>query len=731
MKKLLLVILLFIPLLIIAQTTASIFAVTTEKKILISEPDQQAHSLIFGARTVNSVIINWQNPIEIPDGYIILGKAGSEVDNFPVDGIEYTANSTFGSGSLIGIGNYVLGNVSSGVTLTLVVSGLTSNATTYHYRIMAYNGSGSNIKYRTFDEKGHLWVSSTSPGSGTIGACRDEDGTLSLTSGENIYYSFDDGVSWVLGANIPGAAIHSCDCAEGGTLLDNSGNPVDKIWVYPDHNSGSGKVYVIYTAQLSATVVEIADGGDSEWNSVAYNPLTSNVVLVADDGTNRIGILANGKTPTFVTTHNSTQWASVTATPGASDGTEFLAVAKNPGVSGFPFMKRVSGVWSLKAGPVSKNYHMVRYMPELGVTGVTSADGTGNDFLYSTDFFESYIEVAETGAYGAFNYDPETKRVVAVSRTANQPIKISTDFIEWEDITNPNATSIWFNVLPTEHGFLINASSGGLLTSKTFPSNTGSKKSYPSYYNNWLTELIVEGYTAPSSTIQAKGQEFVATVDEISTNFISSKVLRMWIMAQDGSANTFKIDLVSPTTEANELIEVGSNTFVSGDGWSGNGTNGYLRTQFIPTSWSAATNAGIVWVLSTDQTGTLFEIGSTGTGGSTSRVLVNTHATGNTVGTVALNSGNSASDANASSVSFWALKRDGISSTLYKNGVIFDGTLAAVGTRSDREIYLGAHNSAGTAASFTTRRFKLFIITTSLTDAEVLSIYNAWLIYTN
>lgn len=58
----------------------------------------------------------------------------------PVNGTNYSANSTYGSGSLLGTGNYVVMN-GSGNTVT--VTGLTPG-TTYYFKVFEYNGTSVN-----------------------------------------------------------------------------------------------------------------------------------------------------------------------------------------------------------------------------------------------------------------------------------------------------------------------------------------------------------------------------------------------------------------------------------------------------------------------------------------------------------------------------------------------------------------------------------------------------------
>lgn len=75
---------------------------------------------------------------------ICLMKSGSAVNANPANGSTYTANTTFGSGSQIGTGNYVVALGSGPVTVT----GLTAE-TVYYISVFELTGSGGSTVYNT------------------------------------------------------------------------------------------------------------------------------------------------------------------------------------------------------------------------------------------------------------------------------------------------------------------------------------------------------------------------------------------------------------------------------------------------------------------------------------------------------------------------------------------------------------------------------------------------------
>ncbi len=74
---------------------------------------------------------------------IVIGRINGPVTSVPVDGASYVANSTFGSGTLMAPGEYV---VYAGGGNTVTVNGLLPT-TNYEFRSFEYNGSGCTINY--------------------------------------------------------------------------------------------------------------------------------------------------------------------------------------------------------------------------------------------------------------------------------------------------------------------------------------------------------------------------------------------------------------------------------------------------------------------------------------------------------------------------------------------------------------------------------------------------------
>lgn len=101
-----------------------------------------AKDLVFTDATSTSLTFNWTNGNLA--SRIVLMKSGSAVNSDPVNSTTYTASNTFGSGSQIGTGNYVV-NIGSG---PVTVTGLTANIR-YYVAVYGFSGSAGAESYLT------------------------------------------------------------------------------------------------------------------------------------------------------------------------------------------------------------------------------------------------------------------------------------------------------------------------------------------------------------------------------------------------------------------------------------------------------------------------------------------------------------------------------------------------------------------------------------------------------
>jgi len=112
---------------------------------LLACPTAAADNLVITPLGTNGCSINWQNGNG--ERRILVGKQSTEVDRFPIDGLSYTANSTFGTGSNLGNGNYVLYD---GTANNFNVYGLDYTAN-YSFRVFEYNQNNNTGNYKLYN----------------------------------------------------------------------------------------------------------------------------------------------------------------------------------------------------------------------------------------------------------------------------------------------------------------------------------------------------------------------------------------------------------------------------------------------------------------------------------------------------------------------------------------------------------------------------------------------------
>ena len=118
-------------------------AATASAETDCTSPTLQASNIVFTLTGTNRITLSWERGNG--QGNLLVVRGTNAVSADPADGSTYTGNASYGSGSHLGGGNYVM-YVGTGTTLT--VNGLVPN-TTYHFRVYEYNGSSSGIDYNT------------------------------------------------------------------------------------------------------------------------------------------------------------------------------------------------------------------------------------------------------------------------------------------------------------------------------------------------------------------------------------------------------------------------------------------------------------------------------------------------------------------------------------------------------------------------------------------------------
>jgi len=121
-----------------SSTTATASASTS-----CTEPTMQASNIVFDTIATNFITLSWENGNG--ERRMVVVRQGATITSDPVNGQSYTSSATFGSGTQIGSGNYVVYR-NTGTTVT--VTGL-SIGQTYTFKVYEFNGSGGGSQYNT------------------------------------------------------------------------------------------------------------------------------------------------------------------------------------------------------------------------------------------------------------------------------------------------------------------------------------------------------------------------------------------------------------------------------------------------------------------------------------------------------------------------------------------------------------------------------------------------------
>ncbi len=194
-----------------------------------------ASSLNFGTPSNSQVSISANKGSAT--GMLFIMKEGSAVDFVPSNDVSYSANSTFGSGSDLGGGNYAVLNF-TGYQSGGAVYGLTRD-TEYHVAVYTYNSADGRITYSTTAATGNITTLLAPTQSGGI-SVSGNFGTrlqvyknggngsariLAIREGSSVTWTPDDSTTYTANTDFSSAV----DLGDGTKIVsnDNSSSPVE------------------------------------------------------------------------------------------------------------------------------------------------------------------------------------------------------------------------------------------------------------------------------------------------------------------------------------------------------------------------------------------------------------------------------------------------------------------------------------------------------------------------
>jgi hypothetical protein len=489
-----------------------------------------------------------------------------------------------------------------------------------------------------------------------------------------------------------------------------------------DHALGSAKCYAGYTPGDNLETV-FTGANSQRWNDVRWNKTISKAMLVSDAGTNRVATLDDGRTVSYSLAMDGNVIASVTETESLT--IPWLICFKNPGASGKGIAALISGTWTLRDTTASKNYHMIRYTPGLGGSATriccSSADGDGNDFIWSDDYFATRTTINITGAYGAFAFDADNIVLALFSRTAGADLKVTVDGSNFDTATNPVANIVLFNGVADGNGFNACASSGSSLGIKTSPSNIASAATRYLDYTNYIAEMTQQGFALPSESNQTKIRTFLYGLRD---NNLWNKVLAGWIADLQSNIDACRINFKSPDDFL--ATKAGTITFTEGSGFKSS-SSGYLQLGFIPSTHASSNlnNLGVTHKVTENVGGSMFDYGCS-SATTSNRIAINVRDGSNTINSISMSSASASGPANADAIGRYSNNRTNSTAAdhdVYKNGSEVDGSSGTSTALPNVQMYWGAFNNNGTASLFATRFQGLLIIHEGLTPTEVATLH--------
>ncbi len=224
--------------------------------------------------------------------------------------------------------------------------------------------------------------------------------------------------------------------------------------------------------------------------------------------------------------------------------------------------------------------------------------------------------------------------------------------------------------------------------------------------------------TKPSNEIAAAQNTMVVSLVDADI-WVKLDLFYLFAQTSFGDALT---NWINPGTFNGTLVNAPA--FVALEGFTGNGSNSYIRSNWIGSSDAIKyllDDAGASVYVRTDVNESAYELGAT----NSTRFLGLQSRNSNTLFT-RINDDTWGSVANLDSKGFYSSNRVGANQVLtYKNGVeIIDAANVSTDI-STRELFICCLNNAGTPGNFSTKQISNIAVHGSLTVGEVVAYKNA------
>ncbi|MBE9466928.1 MAG: fibronectin type III domain-containing protein [Bacteroidetes bacterium] len=292
-------------------------------------PVAQDYNITFDNINATTMTVNWVRPASNGgDNCVLIAKEGDAASN-PVNGEDYNASASFGSGDQIGTSaSYV---VYEGSSSTVNLTNLEANRT-YYFKVCEFNNSDGNTKYNTSStETGNPNSHSTANAAPTTQASgitfSNVDATkltINWTSGNgqnrivkmNTSNSFTDPTDGTdpSADNAYGLGEQVVYNSTGSTVNITNLDASTTYWfrAYEYNNSGTSTMYNVSTATDNPdSILTLKNAPTTQATNITFANLASSSVTINwenGNGENRILVAKNGtdiSTPTNNTSYSA------------------------------------------------------------------------------------------------------------------------------------------------------------------------------------------------------------------------------------------------------------------------------------------------------------------------------------------------------------------------------------------------------------------------------------------
>lgn len=303
--------------------------------------------------STTSMDIAWTNGNG--DNTLVVARAGSAVNTDPMSGSTYTADASFGNGTQIGTGNFVVYNGSgSNVSITNLIS-----STTYHYAIYAFNNTGNC--YNLTELTGNA-----------------------TTTGPEIQLQYPGTNNVACGFTLPFGNVNINSTADLSYNIKNDGTSNLEVSSL-DIMGMDGSLYSIISSHSFPIIIT---PGNTEIVTVRFAPTTggskSATLTIENNDSNEdpCTVILSGSgivPPAYYRTKQSGLWSAASTWETSTDNVMWMNASGVPTVNDFDISIRSPHNVSISTS-ISMDQTIVEVGSVLEVTAnVTLEDGTGDD----------------------------------------------------------------------------------------------------------------------------------------------------------------------------------------------------------------------------------------------------------------------------------------------------------------------------------------------------------------